>query len=197
MKMFAYISIMILNVFVYAFADKEAPNQKVVAYDLSKKIKVISIPQEAFIHDKGTTKVFRGDKEIYSFNWYSNRIYPYEIKNNVYIVRLAQWHRGDVKKDDFEIGFYKNDSILKEYSVQDIMNEINNVQKSVSHYRAIIEIKEYERVFDPDLPGEVSLFVILTDENREIDFEIKTGKVYQILDGASMRKDHPSKNKKE
>ena len=165
------IIILIQICFLSVFADSEAPNKKVIFYSPDKEIMVISTPEDKFIQNKGVTKVFKNNKELFKFNWYSRDIYVINLEDTIYTIRFAQWHRGEVNKDAMVFEIYKNDVLLKSYKVSDILENINDAERSVSHFRVVKEIKGFINT------GKKVLFSIINTENKEIIVDIRSLKV--------------------
>jgi hypothetical protein len=165
------------------FADKEAPNDTTDFTDITKEYHILSIPIAPFSHDKGITKVFKIDttskKEVLvnQYEWYSRELFAMPIKDTLYLVRKTQWHRGkDIDEDALELGFYKAGKVIREYRLKEIALNINNVTKSTSHYRIIKQVKGFKKAWVPEL-GEKLVFVIITEDNRMVVFDVYTGEM--------------------
>jgi len=156
------------------FADKEAPSQAVLFSDSTGLYYVKSVPQSRRDQYSGTTRVYRTgstkDKLLNEYNWYARSLWLYSDGNDLILVRLGPWHRGgsDPKKE-LEIGFYKNGSVIKEYTALDIALKEENFIKSVGHYYITSRIKGI-------VVGEESnCFEIGTIDGRDLRFNMSDG----------------------
>ena len=162
-----------------AFADDEAPNPFYVTANGPMYAK--SVPAEHY-GTEGKTYVYVADTDtdnfqpevntdrlLYTFDWYS----PFRLYLGFYgsMIRLGPWPRGSqASEDDLAIALYHEDKLLASYSTLDLAGSPDAVERSVSHYVIIREIRGYRW-----LPGNKGLFELETTNGELLSFDVATG----------------------
>jgi hypothetical protein len=122
-------------------ADEEASNTPVVRTDEWGRCYARAVPSESY-GQKGTTKVYAvrpgDDALVYSFTWYSNRIYLHcaigraNEQTGLSVVRFGPWARGHYPSaTDLALALYFRGTLVRQYSTLDL----SSIQRRARSFR--------------------------------------------------------------
>ena len=145
----------------------------------------------AIYGDAGETRIYlaqtNADTLEFKFNWYAPELKLQGTAWGISVVRFGSWPRGhEVSTNDLAVAFYLNDKLLKSYSTRDLVARPDDVQKSVSHYTVIKEIKGYRWIKENDW-----VFDLVTHSGRQLSFDVRTGELVMTVNQGPDFSRHP------
>lgn len=106
-----------------------------------------------------------------SVGWYANKVFL--TSDCQYLVRMGDWARGsEPSSEDLAVAFYKNGELLRSYSTLDVIENKKSVDVSIGHYLWQSRDSTYPRLVIP-----TGTFYLKTIEEKELEFNYKTGRV--------------------
>lgn len=182
----------VLSLASTAVADQEAYPTAYVAAGGGWYAKCVP-SNPAGAREAGTTTIYRvgqdADTLVYTFDWYSPKIYITGWGGGVSIVRMGPWPRGyRASESDLAIAFYRDGRLVRRYSTLDLAGDTHHVQVSVSHYTVIKEVTGFVHLYEKSGDDTVTSdpdygFEVVLNGGRRMVFDLRTGE--QIPTGAN------------
>ena len=159
-----------------ALADSERMPEPLVFSSPSGSYYFRIEPSRDFDEQKAKGYLYRVSRETDKLEYESNGWYSFNVlvaNGGAYLARTGPWPRFDSPPDKTPaVVFYEYGAPVRTYFVSDLVEDLSNLQRSVSHYSWGGSLKWSENWWDDEIQ-------VTTAEDKVIKFNIRTAEIIE------------------